>query len=303
MGQLLRDVTEGWRELITDGKYMTLLLVALMYLWFEGVQSIKRQGRGTRQGEEEAFWLALVYTTFILIVTVLPPVGIFLRIYQTRFYDYTWVLAYIPMTLVVAYGTTRLFIECCEGQLGRKVWKEAGLAAVILAIFVLCGNLQSEGPEAIDMDKKAAQIIDVLKERREDNNIDAVCLWAPQEVLTYVRMQDGEVTLLYGRNMWEDALNAYSYDTYLPEIEEAYNWMEECSAYLRGDGQEKEFQKDTYTSVKAALSQGANCVLLPVEADGVQEDGVILSVMESMEKAGYNVIKDQTYGYNIFWVY
>lgn len=319
MWGLLRDAAEGWRELIRDEKYMALLLAALMYLWFKRFRDIKSRRTRDKMERDSAPFRLLFYATFILALVVAPPLGMFLRAYQTRFYDYTWVLAYIPMTLMIAYGATEAYVDCLKSGLGQSAWKAAVLAALMLAVFLLCGNLGTGDGDASPVLPEetvmggADETAGILELLQENENADEICLWAPAGFLEDVRALNGEITLLYGRNMWEKELNAYSYDTYPEQIEEAYRWMEDCSAYLLGYRQElpgdkqylprdlqlKNFQESTGACVKAAMSQGVNCILLPEGTDAAREETVFQAVTEYMEEAGYGMIKTQAYGYTI----
>ena len=322
MAELLKEAAEGWRELISDGKYMVFYMAALMYLWYRRLQLVKK--RGEHDSRAEMSWQLAVYAAFILAVAAIPPAGMALRIYQTRFYDYTWVLAYIPMTLIIAFGTVEAYMDCYKSFSDRRPWKAAGLAAVFLAVFLLCGNLQTEATGDDGAYERTSHLLKFLEERQKSGNADGICLWAPADLMTYARMQNGEITLLYGRNMWDEALNAYSYDSYSPEIEASYRWMEDCSDYLLGaalqDIQETEggtagetaeettFRETADQCIKTALSSGVNCMILPegTEREGTEAGGteaVFQYVTAVMEKAGCDVIKEQAYGYNIFWIH
>lgn len=55
----------------------------------------------------------------------------------------------------------------------------------------------------------------------------SMILWAPRQIMEMARSLDGSIALVYGRNMWDQALSAYSYDTYGPEQKALYQWMSE----------------------------------------------------------------------------
>ena len=68
--------------------------------------------------------------------------------------------------------------------------------------------------------------------------------------------------------MWDEALNAYTYDSYSAELQELYLWME-AYAQEAASGEDADGQADGQTvrevrqKVEQAFSLGANCVLLP----------------------------------------
>lgn len=102
-----------------------------------------------------------------------------------------------------------------------------------------------------------------------------ICIWAPAELLTWARTQRSGVTLLYGRNMWDPALNAYSYDVYPEELKRLYRWMEGIEEPVDSAAEEaSEGEADAYTEsgvrerVGQAFALGADCVLLPKELPG-----------------------------------
>lgn len=103
-----------------------------------------------------------------------------------------------------------------------------------------------------------------------------VLLWAPADILEYARAEDSSVTLLYGRNMWDKWLDAYSYDTYPETYEELYEWIENEEQFSRGKITEEDFQERkraagqnlTLTeAVERAAAAGVNCILLPESLD------------------------------------
>lgn len=75
--------------------------------------------------------------------------------------------------------------------------------------------------------KMPSEVLEVLctLETMENVNLQEEVLLAPDEVLEYARAYNGEFRLLYGRNMWIPELNAYTYDTYLPELQEIHTWL------------------------------------------------------------------------------
>lgn len=306
MGELLHQVMSGWKEINSDGKFMVLLLGGILYLWygraFVGQKSIFRAHNVDRDfSDSDPAGTLLGYTTILLIWITIPFFSVLLRVYQTRFYDFVWVIAYVPMTLMLSYCMVQCFTDCHEKLWKKNRWKAVGLCALLIAVFLLCGNLKAENAVEAKQEKRqeTAQLLDHL---RECENAGTICLWAPFDLLEAVRALDGRITLLYGRNMWEEALNAYSYDTYSPEMVLAYQWMEESASWLRilnPPEMERAAQKDC---IETALFWGANCIVLP---DG-QDEEIVTSIsdllIETIEEAQHTVSWEKVNGYYIFWV-
>lgn len=304
MRELLEHVTGGFRELTDEGKYIVLLLGILLYFWYGRLQ--KRPGED-RQPAAEAFDQPaskelLLYTTLVMFLMLFPVTGIALRLYMTRFYDYVWVIALVPVTVMLAWGAVRIYRECCVRFCKNNFRKAAVLFAYGLALLFLCGDLRSDAKEnaqqAADL-QKTAQLLDYLEEK---GNTETVCLWAPTEILSHVKGIDGKIRLLYGRNMWEPALNAYTYDTYSPEVTEAYQWLEENILYLQGLRRKPYEDTPVSTIVKTVLQQGVNYILLP--QGYYRELGAELaeSVFQEIQRAGYEVTKQEVLDYYIFWI-
>lgn len=314
MRELFGRLLGGWKDMTGNGKFMVLLLGSLLYLW--GIR-----GRGTglsvrQPGERRALPgdLLLQYTTLFLALILFPPAAILLDWYQTRFYDFGWMIALLPMTLTIAYGATRAVTDCYEKYCQESVWKTAGLAAMALAVLLLCGNLDTErqwldngsfsesfsgSGQVMTEEEKQIEALAVLEYLEENGAAEDVCLWAPALVLDYIRRTDGSVRLLYGRNMWDEALNAYSYDSYPQKLREAYAWMEESASYLQNQGGSAEIGTALEESVHAALDGGVNVIVLPWER-GEDDGGIPDALTAAVRRLGYEVTVGKDWGYYFF---
>ena len=312
MRELMTEAWTCWKSMIQDGKYMVLLLGALLYLWYRRAK--KAPGRSLPEDadalEPGAARLWLWYATLTLVMVVLPPTAALLSLYQTSFYDFAWIFVQLPVTGMIAYGVSRAFMDCQKKYCGKSAWLTVGLAALSLAVFLLCGNLTAQGGDSfrafmtaqgdgttdvVNL-QKTGQLLDYLEEK---GNTETICLWGPTELMAHVRALDGRILLLYGRNMWESDLGAYFYDAYLPEVNAAYRWMETYTACVHGQGEWSCDEETTRSCVEAALAQGVNCILLP---RGEAELGENLSekVLRVLENAGYSVTREQIMEYDLF---
>ncbi|MCM1540452.1 MAG: hypothetical protein NC121_04250 [Blautia sp.] len=211
MTELLRNAWQGWFRVTGDGKVMALFLVSLLFLWL-----------GHKQEKQKAF---LRYGTVSALCCIVPVTAAALMLYQTRFYDYEWIWSIVPVTIVTAYAGTKALAEYWQG-FRREAWRTGlPVTAGLLAAAFLCGGLSGA-----DIDRKGER---AWRERTENileavgtgTEADPVCMWAPRKIMEYARRLDGSVLLPYGRNMWEEALGAYSYDIYPEEIQKMYQWM------------------------------------------------------------------------------
>jgi len=201
---------------------------------------------------------------------IFPVTAAALMLYQTKFYDYQWIWSVVPVTAVIACGAV--------GFLAKYKYS-LKLTVLLLGILSLCGSLGSR--LCGDANGKQAQDIKgLLTCVREEMQEEAVCLWAPSEILEYARETDPSIKLLYGRNMWDQWLNAYAYDVYSEDLEELYLWMEETAASGTCE--------DISGYVADALAAGANCILLPESL----EEGIIKGMDEELN---VRVIKVEGY--------
>ncbi len=241
--ELFKSVISGWTQYIQDGKYMVLLLGSILFLWYN-MKSI--DNKKTR-------WL-ICYTTFSIILLLFPFSAVGLMKYQTAFYSYGWLWSMVPINGVIAYGAVETYNECYLKYWNRNKFKTSAGIAFGLALLVLCGNMGSNKFDTqYDLDTKSevSAIVDYLTQMGNNTNI---CIWAPQSVMEYVRYYNGEIQLLYGRDMWNHSLGAYSYDVYSEEENTLYEWMESI-----GD----QPLENARIYCETALEYGVNTILLP----------------------------------------
>lgn len=257
MTELLRNAWLGWQRFTTGGKLPAVLMAVLLFLWLAG--EWKRQ-KGL-----------YFYTVLTVMLCIFPVTAVVLMLYQTRFYDYVWLWSLVPMTVVIAWGITE-FLDGHWKGLSFSQWRRGlPVTALLLAALVLCGGLgrtYSGWNEESARRQKADGVIEQVLEIRDGD----ICLWAPREIMEYARERTGRLRLLYGRNMWEEALNAYTYDVYSQEYRELYLWIENVNSV--GDVfVEDEWQGGLILQgencMRAAAQAGVSCVLLPgsLEAD------------------------------------
>lgn len=260
MTELLRNAWQGWLRFTDGGKLAAIAMVALLFLWLSG-----------RWKEQKALFS---YTVVMAILCIMPVTAAGLMLYQTKYYDYEWVWSLVPITVVAAWGITEFLEESWKG-FSLSQWKRGlSVTGLVLALLVLCSGLGQTGIDRKEerlQRQRAGEIIQRVMEQEGD-----ICLWAPREILAYTRELTGAVRLIYGRNMWDESLNAYAYDTYPQEIQELYLWMENADptgmALLEDSGQ-GELRILGESCMTAAAEAGVTCILLPgnLEPETVEE--------------------------------
>lgn len=251
MTELLKNAWLGWQQFTTEGKLPAVLMAVLLYLWLCGTWK-KQKGLYS-------------YTTLMTLLCVFPVTAMVLMLYQTRFYDYEWLWSLVPMTIMIAWGITELLDGHWKG-FSFSQWKRGlSVTALLLAVLVLCsglGQTEKSWNEEQTRRRNADGVIDrVLKLQDGD-----IYLWAPREIMEYARERTGGLRLLYGRNMWEEALNAYTYDIYSQDFRELYLWIENVDSTgvaLIEDEAPDELLLQGENCMKTAVEAGVNCVLLP----------------------------------------
>lgn len=251
MTELLENAWTGWLQFTGDGKLAAVLLSSLLFLWLCG----KWKDQKT----------LFVYTAVMTLCCIVPMSAVLLMVYQTRFYDYEWIWSFVPLTVVASWGCTLVLDRFWPDFELRQLRHGLPVAILLAAVFLLCGGM---GYQAFDKAgereerARAEEVLAQVTERQEGE----VYLWAPREILEYARAVDGSIRLLYGRNMWENSLDAYAYDVYDPKIRALYLWMEnmdETGEAVTKDGQQEEAVFSGKDCMDIAAAWGVNCILLP----------------------------------------
>lgn len=265
MMELLRNAWNGWINYTTGGKLVALFMAALLYLWFWKKKEKSKQ--------------FLFYATVASFCCIVPVTAAIVMTYQTRFYDYEWIWSMVPVTAVVAYGMACFFADICCGTKERKKSTCYGIVAICLATILLCGSMGQPREDMESAYKKLLQPYGFTEEQLRRQAYKAIAevneiaggaelvLWAPIEIMEYAREADAGIRLAYGRNAWDAALNAYSYDTYDEVIYDMYLWMElqnatcdkEYAMIVTGASEVPSGEE----CIEKALELGVNCILLP----------------------------------------
>lgn len=242
MTEWMRNARLGWLDMTESGKLVALLLVALLLFWF------------WKREEWKKYHELFIYTTLITVCCICPVTAALLMVYQTKFYDYQWIWTYVPITVVISLAGTLLWSFLSEKYAGTKhgFRNKLGIMAAMVCLVYLCGSLGNPVWDAKAEAEKQVQTRRVLEVITEKGQRTDIVLWAPQGMMEYARALDGRVRLPYGRNMWDAALNAYSYDIYGETEIAMYTWMTTAEATGLGEA-----------CVDWLIQTGVNQLLLP----------------------------------------
>lgn len=300
MKELIRDAANGWFRYTEAGKYAVLLLGLL--LWLGYLKHLKKAEEGTQ--EQQNFWW---YTAVSAALAIFPLSAAVWMGYQTRFYDYEWIWSAVPVTGFIAAAAAGLYAKKISDIGKNEKWKIPAMLLCGLAAVWLCGSMGTERVQGMWMQQNRYEAQGTEEKWAEDSaqvlltgyrevsaSSQKLCVWASSEVLMHIREQSGEICLLYGRNMWEDALNAYSYDMYDAEVIRLYEWMEELNVIPdEGVVLPEPDKEEAMQMLHTALSYGVNCMVFPGNramvaewaAEAAMENGLQMIMHQAGESA------------------
>lgn len=277
MREYLWNAWSGWQGFTDEGKLAALFLALAGYLLVS-----RRKGSQRR---------LTVYGSVAAVLCIFPVTAAVLMKYQTLFYDYPWIWSIVPFTAVIALGGVIFLTDCWKKGRGYRTFLyNAALTLLSAGVLVLCGGL---GVNRIDgeQERQNREYATAVLEEMDENYMGfgeetGFCLWAPREILEYTRTENSKIRLLYGRNMWDLALNAYSYDSYSQEQIDLYEWMEHLTDYgvSIDDAEGQEY-------VRKAFSMGVDCILLPAGMQGWNPAETAWDDVETKELGQYYLLR------------
>lgn len=242
MTELLKNAWAGWHDFTTSGKLAALLMIALLFLWIH-----------YKKINQKSF---VLYTTVAAVCCICPVTAVGLMLYQTRFYDYKWIWSIVPITAMLGFAATVFVTDFLKDYAENSRWKEVTAILLLAVMLVLGSGLNRDNQEIIEVQEDRNRAEQLLKKVQEYMGDRTIFLWAPREISEYAREWNAEIQLLYGRNMWEPALDAYVYDTYSDELRNLECWME---------GNESDEVISDRECAEILASTEVNCILLPLD--------------------------------------
>lgn len=227
---------------------------------------------------QREFWL---YGLASMTLFMIPVTGLFFLIYQTRFYDYGWGWNMVPLAAILAAGVVELIFEQLKpgamiaGEGLKEKWVMPARMCALLAataVFFMLGNqgrLQQVSEAEQQVRRESEELLQYMEE--QGLLLDTV-IWGPKDILQYLRSHSGEVTLFYGRDMWDPKSGAYDYDIYDEAEIGCHNWIEmvssELNLYLlevqQAPGEVHEALA-TEEFLQEAVTRGVDLIILPTE--------------------------------------
>ncbi|MBQ7925143.1 MAG: hypothetical protein IJ335_02500 [Lachnospiraceae bacterium] len=242
MWEMIKHAWEGWLAMNLSGKYSALLILVLAYLW------IGKMGYTIREEQKRI----LLYATVLVPLCICPLTAAVLMGYQTKFFDYPWIWSLVPVTALIAMGGTIVLIRMKE-ELGLvKQWQQVTFVAVLIGVLWLSGGLGSQERRLLE-EKTAYQDAELILGELQGESRE-LCIWGPTTVQEYVRIIDSRVRVPYGRNMWDESLNAYFYDTYDEETIRLYKAMDYAQHHAHFENREV---------LNLAIEKGVTHLILP----------------------------------------
>lgn len=303
MSELIKNAWLGWTSFKSAGKLVALPMAFLLFIAVYETIYKSAAGFFIENGTEKRRLKVLcIYTAVIMALCIFPVTAAALMLYQTKFYNYEWIWSYVPVTAVTAAGGCFILKLIWRNRYTTPDRIKAGAATLLLAAaVVMCGQPWSgtsddtSSETLVQYDKTELLISEitelVAKENKNDDGMEKICLWAPQEILEHARQCQSDITLIYGRNMWDNALNAYSYDTYPEEYERLYQWMQLVEQYGEIDYEDKTEDYSIYKdAVTEAIRAGVNVIILPESASEKTRDEVRTAAgVQETDIQGYTI--------------
>ena len=221
---LIQHVTT---TITTSGKYGALYLAALFFLFLHGRDKKKER--------------ILCYYGVLSYILVMNPVTAGFMIKEVpAFSDYWKLLWLMPMDIIIAYFGMS-FISSGKRGSGNEhdldskntKWK-MGYAVVAVIVIALSGTVvpfQADISKAENDYGITNESLEALQIVTENQTEAPICLLAPDAVMEEARVYSGAITLVYGRDIWNETVNmqvADGYDEMQMALHQAMGHHEDC---------------------------------------------------------------------------
>ncbi|MDE6744235.1 MAG: hypothetical protein K2J95_10200 [Lachnospiraceae bacterium] len=197
-----------------------LFLAGLIALW-------NQKFRGDQQNGN-LFWYGAIALFVVVSPFFLMLVSEFLPELTTD-HMMLWILPVAPVILIT--GVNAFSFQRTKKE--RILFLTAFLAIMFLAGTTAYTRNQYkiiENAEYIP-DSELEMILKV-EEYRQQNGMETVLLWAPQDIMNYARVYSGNIYLLYGKDLWLGSMDSQMHQIYEEWQREAYIYMENAPLYL-----------------------------------------------------------------------
>lgn len=266
MIEVWKQIQDGYESFVSSGNYMALYFVCMLYVILtEKIKSLK-------------------YMQFVFFTTMLflfPITRYLLLLYRTNFYSYESLLALLPMNILIAY----VFVQVMT----KYEWQ---IKVGVVILIILCGSLSL--PKSLVTEAKLTEDgIEVLECFQEYDGKDKGSVWGPNEILGEMRKINASIEVVYGRDLWDEQLQAYTYDKYSQDKKALYTWMNQNWIEIIAYQEEVELTSDK--AFQLAKELGISMIILKntqIEVDEVKnglEELDVLGYMKVFTNESYHI--------------
>lgn len=185
--------------------YTALFLVALLYLF-------------TVRDTQKPLYR---YSVLGAIAVLFPLAGSLLKAYFQGFYEKDSLLWLLPVAAVIAYTIILVYNK------QWNVWKKRLMMPFVCILVALCGYMSGGLEETGEQSSYEEEITGMYDWILEHDTKGLILLAGPEEIIQDARAYDGRLMTVYGRDLWEQELTPYFYDSYDPYMYALHDHMEE----------------------------------------------------------------------------
>jgi len=188
-----------------EGSYFILMLAALYILY-------------RINGKKNQWYIYYILLTQVLVV-MNPVVVVILSKAFPVLESYSVFMLLTPVLMVIPFAAAELLEKAKDDKQGG-VW-----LLVVAIVIALSGNLfglYTSEAKGISSTTEQREVISQLKELQQEQVLFVV---ADESVLPYVRTEAPEITLLYGRDLYQPGMDLGIVDMYSEELLSLYEAM------------------------------------------------------------------------------
>lgn len=230
MQVILTNMETAFQNARLGGGYFLLLLLAIYLIYDANNVHVHWEESVTNYTNlKKNHWICS-YALIITFVIVCNPIVIFIG---AKFFavigEYTYITMLLPYGLVIPYGMVMLL---------DKSWEKNKKRVLIVSGIVLIGLAGSGYGLSSDrvlventnyVNNETKEIIAYVEQEIDDT--EGMVVLASDVILEDIRRYSGNITVLYGKDLWTYGLDLGIMDTYVPELIDLYQAMqnpEEC---------------------------------------------------------------------------
>ncbi|MCR5255675.1 MAG: hypothetical protein K6D96_07045 [Acetatifactor sp.] len=225
-----------------------------------------------------------IYGLIMFLALICPVTGALLWKYQTRFFDYLNLLYLMPVSVITAYGAVKIY-----DLINEKIQKRYMFYIFFALVVYISGNFGLESITELDRSEEDLSRAKVLLEAvSEEAQGQRVIIWGPEFLMENVRILSENIYPVYGRDMFEESIKAYTYDTYDEDVIFLYEAMSalenkadatevesnpstEGKALISGNYADKSADEILNKALDIAEKNGVYAILIPAGADEAAE--------------------------------